>query len=195
MLINFYYEEPSRSLNSYAGELELLAGAIVSVSTTSQLFWHVALVNKFRPKNLERAVEYLTYIATVNPWSIKYGDEKHLTGRDVYNRNNRRNPFTGLTPPLVAPPDFRNTYSLTGFCGVDRRSTPVFYTIHDGTNDALEFQNAIMMAIEAEWFHYGDILVLDNAAIHSGGANSDWKIGFGTSFTLWYCFCLLALLS
>ena len=126
------------------------------------MFWHefpysaslrspnAVLIDKFRPENLERAIKYLTYIATVNLWSIKYGDEKHMKRRDVYNYNNRRNPFTGLTPPLVAPPNFCDTYSLARFCDVDRRSTPLFYTIHDGTIDALEFQKAIMMVIEAE---------------------------------------------
>ena len=189
VLVNLYYEDSSRSLNSYSRELQLITGTIVSVQTISRLFLHefpysarlrrpnVVPIDKFCPENMERAVEYISYVATIDPRRIKYGDEKHLKGCDVFNCYNRRNPFTGLTPPLVAPPDFRNTYSLTGFCGIDRRSSPIFYSIHDGTNDSTEFQATLLLAIEANWFHHGDILVLDNATIHYGGANSeieDW---------------------
>lgn len=189
VLINLYFEEPSRSLRSYARELEMLTGTIVSESTISRLFRYefpykatlqrpnIVPIDKFRPENCERALQYLTYISTINPVRIKFGDEKHLKGRDVFNRHNRVNPFTGLVPPLVSPPDFRNTYSITGFCGIDRRSSPLYFTIHDGTNDSLEFQVTVESALQAGWFHPWDYLVLDNAAIHDGGSNDnldDW---------------------
>lgn len=189
VLINLYFEEPSRSLRSYKRELEILTGTIVSESTISRVFRNkfpykatlqrpnIVPIDKFRPENRERAVQYLAYISTINPLRIKFGDEKHLKGRDVFNRHNRANPFTGLVPPLVTPPDFRNTYSITGFCGIDRRSSPIFYTMHDGTNDSLEFQITVERALQAGWFHPGDFLVLDNAAIHNGGSNDnldDW---------------------
>ena len=107
VLVNLYYEDSSRSLNSYSRELQLITGTIVSVQTISRLFLHefpysarlrrpnVVPIDKFRPENMERAVEYISYVATIDPRRIKYGDEKHLKGRDVFNRNNRRNPFTG----------------------------------------------------------------------------------------------------
>ena len=108
----------------------------------------------------------------INPNRIKFGDEKALKGREVFNCKVRRNPLTGEIPPISTNPDFTNTYSLTGFCGIDRRSTPVFCNLHDEMNDATEFSIAVELACSVSFFHEGDVLVLDNAAIHCHGDNS-----------------------
>ena len=122
-------------------------------------------------------IEHFQLLAKINPHRIKFGDEKSLKGREVFNRKVRRNPLTGEIPPIRTTPDFTNTYSLTGFCCIDRRSSPVFCYLHEGTNDGTEFSVVVELACSEGFFHEGDILVLDNAAIHRGGENSvleDW---------------------
>ena len=141
--------------------------------TWYQLINFVLRINGGQPK-------YFRIIATFDPYRIKFGDEKHLKGKEVFNRRNRRNPFTGHVPPTIGTPDLTNTYSLTGFCGIDRRSGPVFALIHEARNGAEEFAVAVELAVECGWFHFGDVFVLDNATIHNGGENTvlqDWMWG------------------
>ena len=128
--------------------------------------------DKFCPANLEKAVEYLIFIAMVDPRRIKFGDEKLLKGQELFNRKVRRNPLTGVTPPVFISPDFRNMYMLTGFCGIDTRVPVVFFAIHEGNNDATQFALDLEEAIFLGFFNHGDILVLDNAACHFGRKNT-----------------------
>lgn len=184
VLYLLYSEEPSRVLSSYVYWLEKTLHVKVSESTISRVFkeafpfkaglYRPNLVpyDKFRPGNLERAVEYLTFIALVDPTRIKFGDEKLLKGRELYNRNVRRDPFTGVIPPVLTAADFRNAYSMTAFCSIDDRSPALFFNIHDCNNDATQFAADLEAAIASGFFHPGDILVLDNAAYHTGGENT-----------------------
>ena len=188
-ILQLYHDEPSRNLRSYVRSLNELTGTVVSESTISRFFkeqfpysatfcqTNFVPLDKFRPENMFRAVEYLYLISRVDPSRIKFGDEKSLKGKEVFNRKVRRNPLTGEVPPLFTTPDLTNTYSLTGFCGIDKRSTAVWCSIHDDTNDAAEFALQVELALQSGFFRRGDIIVLDNAKIHIGGENTvleDW---------------------
>mmetsp|Transcript_8885 Transcript_8885/g.14506 ORF Transcript_8885/g.14506 Transcript_8885/m.14506 type:complete len:207 (+) Transcript_8885:41-661(+) len=96
VLYLLYSEEPSRILS------KIILGVVVNESTVSRVFktafpysaglYRPNLVpnDKFRPANLEKAMEYLTFIALVDPRRVKFGDEKLLKGQELYNRNVRR---------------------------------------------------------------------------------------------------------
>ena len=74
-------------------------------------------------------------------------------------------------------PDFRNTYSIVGFCGIDRRTTPLRYNISEGINTAENFAIQVELAVIAGYLLPYDVLVLDRAAVHTGGENTileDW---------------------
>ena len=184
VLLLLYLDEPSRTLSCYKESLELLTGTIVSESTISRFFreafpykaglYRPNLVpyDKFKPANLEKAVEYLFFVAMVDPKRLKFGDEKLLKGQELFNRRVRRNPITGEIPPVLTSPDFRNTYTITGFCGIDTTVCPVWFDIHQYNNDAIEFAISLENAISGGFLKAGDILVLDNAAYHTGGENS-----------------------
>ncbi len=81
--------------------------------------------DKFRPRNIEKAVEYIKVLARINPSQLKYADKKSLKGREIYNTFARRDPLTGIAPPTMTDPDLRNTYSIIGICGISRWSAPV----------------------------------------------------------------------
>ena len=122
-ILLLYFEEASRSLRSYREGLICMTGTVVSKSTISRLFKesfpycatlcraNMVPIDKFRPENQWRAAEYFRIIAVFDPYRIKFGDEKHLKGKEVFNRRNRRNPFTGHVPPTIGTPDLTNTYS------------------------------------------------------------------------------------
>jgi hypothetical protein len=75
--------------------------------------------DKFKPANYEKALFYLTVITMMDPGRIKFGDEKHLEGKELYCRRVRRNVITGEVPGIMTHPDFRERYTIVGFCGID----------------------------------------------------------------------------
>ena len=58
---------------------------------------------------------------------LKFGDEKHIKGSELWYQKTRRNVFTEIVPPALTTSDFRNTDSIVGFCGIDERTTPLLY--------------------------------------------------------------------
>ena len=82
--------------------LEHIRGTVVSEATVHRFFkegfpfsadlYRPNLVpyEKFRPANLARALEYLTFIAMVDPARIKFGDEKLLKGEEPFIRKVRQ---------------------------------------------------------------------------------------------------------
>jgi hypothetical protein len=42
--------------------------------------------DKFWPRNMEKAWEYLDHIARISPERLKYGDEKSLKGKAIFNK-------------------------------------------------------------------------------------------------------------
>ena len=189
VILALYHEEPSRTLRSYALGLFIRTGTNVSESTISRFFNHgfeikgslckpnLIPYDKLRRENMVRAVDYLMTIAKHDRSRIKFGDEKHLKGAELFCRSTRRNVFTGVVPPIMTLSDFRNTYSITGFCGIDMRCSPVRYGVAEGINNAENFAVHIILAVQAGFLLPYDVLVLDRAAIHVGGQNTilaDW---------------------
>ncbi len=185
VIYHLYLDEPSRTRSSYVEWLQFFTGTVVSESTISRFFNdsfeytggfrrpNLVPFDKFRPENYEKMLTYLEVIERIDPSRIKFGDEKHLKGQDLYNRKVRRDPITGIIPPTYTNGDFRNTYALTGFCGIDRYSSPVWYNLHEDKNGADEFSLQLELALASGFFRPGDVLVLDNASIHNGGSNSN----------------------
>lgn len=125
-LIVLLRQDPTRSLNSYRRELFHATGTITSTSTISR-FWkngfdtsatfrkpNMVPIDKYKPENIERAVEYIHTILALDPRRLKFTDEKSLKGAEIFNRRVRRDPLTGEVAPIVTDPDFRNTYTIIG---------------------------------------------------------------------------------
>jgi len=148
VLYILYRQEPTRSLKSYVNWLFCCTGTILSESTVSRWFNHAFPVrgrlcvpnlgpyNKFKPGNIEKAWEYLEHISKISPERLKYGDEKSLKGKEIFNKLARRDVLTGLVLQTKTDPDLRNTYSIIGICGICTRSTPMRYRVTDTTVDA-----------------------------------------------------------
>ena len=112
-LFALYLLDPSRSLNGYRVALYSLTGTIVDASTIGKWFNNAFPIkgsmrksclipyDKLKPKNIVRAVEYVKTIAINDRSRIKFGDEKHLKGAELYCRKTRRNILTGEVPPIM----------------------------------------------------------------------------------------------
>ena len=130
-------------------------------------------LDKFKPANIIRAREYIDNIQQIDPTRIKFGDEKLLKGSELYNRKVRRDPDTREVPFIVAKPDFWNTYSIIGFCGIDQE-TPCFqYSLSECITDSVEWRIALEEGIASGFFRRYNVLVLDRASWHLGGYNTD----------------------
>jgi transposase len=60
---------------------------------------------------------------------------------------------------------------MIGFCGVDTFAPPFFFNLNQFTNDSNAFSIAVEEAIIAGFLKSGNILVMDNTAIHVFGEN------------------------
>ena len=197
VLFMLYQEEPGRSRSSYVDRLEEYTGNCVSESTISRWFnkafpikgslvkANVVPRDKLRPANMLKAQEYLTTISFFHPERLKFSDEKLLKGAKVYCRQTRRNVMTGEVPANIVNSDFRNTYVIIGFCGVDPTVTPLRYNITDASNNSETFRSAVEGAIALGFLKPGDVLVLDNAPMHLGGENVDLEEFLWVHHRIW----------
>ena len=189
VLYHLYQRNPFRTRRNYCVRLRQITGTVVSESTITRFFLNgfpikgslrkpdMIPVDKFKPENIIRYFEFVEVINQINPKQIKFGNEKLLKGSEVYNKKGRRDPITGEVLEHIVNSDFRNTYSITGFCGIDKKTNPMSFVIHEAKNDATSFGDAVIDAIAEGFLRRGDVLVLDNAAIHFQGDNAGIEDG------------------
>jgi transposase len=189
LLLRLRMWQPSMTLRMYQSHLFQINGTTVHESVISRWFHtrysfkasfrkpNLVPIDKFKPANVQRAYDFVETIRHTNPFRLKFGDEKHLKGAELFTRYGRRDPLTGEVPEVITDSDFRNTYNITGLCGIDSRAVPVFYNINDNINDSESFAYFMEDAVACGFLQRWDILVLDNASIHVGGENAnleDW---------------------
>ena len=186
--------EPSRSLENYKRELYPRTGSYVSKTTINDLFLHGSqywgsmqktskvTIDKYKQENIIRTKEYVLEITAFRASRVKFGDKKCLKGS--FSIESPPNHVTGEVEPIMVDLDFRNAYTIVAFCGIDRRATAFDYIIHSGTNDSSTFCFAIDTAISKGFLRYGDILVLDNAAIHHYQDSDDLEESLWDNFRI-----------
>jgi hypothetical protein len=70
--------------------------------------------------------------------------------------------------------DFRETYNLIAcISGNPLKEKPVVYTIGKENGTATAFVAFCEMMVMSGWLRHDEIIVMDNAAIHTGGAAAD----------------------
>lgn len=189
IIIRLYYENPSRHLRDYRDHIMLITGNQVSIDTISRVLLHgfpfkgslvktnLLPIDKFKPENEVRAFEYLEVLFYLHPYKVIFVDEKHLRGEDYYSRLVRKSPLDGTAPAIVVPSDFRNTWTITGFCSIDhitkRRAT--WSRLLAYTNNADEFYRTCQLAGQDGYFQPHDVVVADNATIHNGVQKMMWE--------------------
>ena len=75
---------------------------------------------------------------------------------------------------MIVTPDFINRYNLTGFSSInpDTTNKAVWYSLSECINDADRFALELEYAICSGFFRGGDVLILDNAQVHTGKENT-----------------------
>ena len=102
-------------------------------------------------------MEYVNIITQINPVRLKFCDEKHLKGRELFLRKGRRDPQTGIIKTVCVPLDFRNAYTIIGVCGVASETVLFDCILHEGTNNAVIFSDVILMMDADKTLVRGDV--------------------------------------
>jgi len=124
----------TRSNQSYVEELLFHTGTLASESFISDCF-----ANRFdhsgkfkvgclvpwtstrkRTLLVARYFEYCQFIQAINdPSRLKFGDEKHLDGADLYKRKMRHNPVTGEVNGILVEGGLRDRFNINAIIGLD----------------------------------------------------------------------------
>jgi hypothetical protein len=104
-------------------------------------------------------------------------DEKHLVNKDVVSTKCRANPLTGHMDciPGVSG-NFRETYNLLAIISANpAKEKHIAYHVGRENGDSVAFYVFICSLITVGYFLHNEVLVMDNATMHTGGAAENIK--------------------
>jgi transposase len=182
-LLGLRIECPHRPNLDYIRKLYVLSGKIVSSSTISRWFKrryefkatfkkpNLVPLDKFRVENIARYVEFRERIAWFeDSTKFHFIDEKHLVNTDIYPNRVRGCPLTGRVDCIPVTGTFRDTYNLQCVISANpQKQYPLEYLLGTENGNSISFMAFIEYLLTRRWFNKGDVLILDNAAIHTGG--------------------------
>jgi hypothetical protein len=130
LLLALWAKNNQTTLKAYSRCLYLATGKFVSRNTICQWFLtampfkgglrivNQVPIDKYKPKNILRLLKFMDKILRINPYRLKICDENHLKRAKLFNRKGCRDPLTGKVEPLLVDSDWRNSYTIIGFCGI-----------------------------------------------------------------------------
>ncbi len=65
--------------------------------------------------------------------------------------------FDSKVEPLLVDSDWRNTYTIIGFCGVAPDTKAFSYVLRDGTNNAAVFSETVIRMVATGFLRRGDV--------------------------------------
>ena len=181
-LIYIYKNFPSSTLSQYCYLLNEYSGKKVHESTICRWLKYsfrykssirktsIYHKNKFTNYNIVRLINYLNFIKQVSPYRLVFTDEKPLRGIEIFaGGRNRRCPLTGVTPHIATTVKIKNNFNLTAAIKVRNvEGEQVFYQVGTYSGNAIMFRSFVLNMIRSHFLVPGDILVCDNARIHTG---------------------------
>jgi hypothetical protein len=100
-------------------------------------------------------------------------DEKHIVNKDALSTKGRVNPLTGYIDFIPVTGDFCKSYNIFAIIsGNPAKLHPVQYRIDKENGMAETFVCFITVLIISGFVLHEEVLVMDNARIHTGGGNS-----------------------
>ena len=81
----------------------------------------------------------------------------------------RRDPVTGKRPAIMVSGNFRDAYNIFACISANpQKVTPIAYHIERNNGSAVSFVTFICNMIRHRWLVHDEILIMDNAAVHTG---------------------------
>jgi transposase len=97
-------------------------------------------------------------------------DEKHMLNKDVEPTKVRADPLTGYITCIYVNGNFRGSYNLFAIISVNpQKIRLVAYSIGCDNGNTASFLAFVEFLLQNSWFKRGDVLIMDNASIHSTG--------------------------
>jgi len=118
-------------------------------------------LNKFKPKNLNRYLDYIIAVQDIDWNKLVFLDEAHVVSRTLHKKK-----VLGVVNQRTWVKD--NDLHGKSFLEKDR---PLLVDLREETNTQWDFVEVVEYAVESEFLCNGDYLVVDNACVH-GGADS-----------------------
>jgi hypothetical protein len=180
-------EKPARPNREYIANLATYYGTIVSSTFISEWFRtrfdvkgsfrkpNIVPLDKFRAENVIRFIEYKLKCQLLFDHSrFCFIDEKHLVNSDTVPKKLRCCPISGRMDFIAVSGDFRETYNLIACISANPlKDKPVVYTVGKQNGTATAFFSFCELMVATGWLRHDEIIVMDNAAIHTGGAAAD----------------------
>ena len=180
-LLGQYFSDTGRPLYEYKHNLFLYSGKDVSISTICRWFRRslpkksskkkssLFPMNKYSPSNILRLQRYVHFVSMLVPERIIFADEKPIRGSNVYMGTDCKCPITGVTPQIRTTLNLKNMYNLMAACKISgEQDECLFYTLGKVTGNSHTFAQFVTDMIRTNFLQPGDVLVVDNAAIHTG---------------------------
>ena len=182
-LLSLRLESPERPNIDYIRQLEEFYGKLVSTGFISTWFKrrfpfrgsfrkpNLIPLDKFKNGNILRFLEYkktmdLLYDHTM--WNFL--DEKHIVNHDALPKKGRADPLTGYMDFIPVTGDFRQSYNIFAIISANpTKPRPIEYRIDQENGSSATFVLFITALIISGFFKHEEILVMDNARIHTGG--------------------------
>jgi hypothetical protein len=182
-LLSLRAEDATRPLLDYVQKLDENYGTRISVGYLCNWFktrWQfrgslrkASLIpyDKFKPENIARFIEYRHWLDVLfDHTRYNFLDEKHIVNSDAAPNRVRADPLTGYIDNIPVSGDFRDAYNLMAvITGNPAKTHPIVYSIGRDNGDATAFLVFVTSLIDARFFEHNEVLVMDNATIHTGG--------------------------
>jgi hypothetical protein len=176
-------ENPGRPNREYVAQLYITYGTIVSTSFISVWFEkrltyrgsfrkpNLVPIDKFRRENVIRFIEYKLKCELLFDHSrFCFIDEKHLVNSDSVPKKLRGCPLTGRMDFIPVSGDFREAYNMIACISANPlKDKPCVYAIGKKNGSAESFMEFCHMMILSGWLRHDEVIVMDNAGIHTGG--------------------------
>jgi hypothetical protein len=182
-------EKPARPNCEYVAHLATYYGTVVSTTFIPEWFkmWfnhkgsfckqNLVPLDKFWQENVIRFIEYKLKCQLMFDHSrFCFIDKKQLVNSDSVPKKLQCCPLSGRMDFIAVSGDFRETYNLVAcMSGNPHKERPLVYTIGKETGTATAFISFCEMMVLSGWLHHDEIVVLGNAAIHTGGDSEALK--------------------
>jgi hypothetical protein len=182
-LLALRLEAPERPNLDYIRQLEEYYGKVVSTGFITMWFKkrfpfrgsfrkpNLIPMDKFKNGNILRFLQYkekMDLLWDHTKWNFL--DEKHIVNHDALPKRGRADPLTGYIDFIPVTGDFRQSYNIFAIIsGNPTKPRPIQYRIDQENGSAATFVTFITALIISGFFKHEEILVMDNARIHTGG--------------------------
>jgi hypothetical protein len=126
-------------------------------------------IDKWMMRNATRVMAYrgmMDLFPDHSRWNFL--DEKHIVNRNVLPKKVRADPLTGYVDAIPVSGDFRNAHNIFAIVSASpTKKNSMAYHITKENGNATQFVAFIKMLIVSGYFEHYDILVMDNARIHT----------------------------